>query len=116
VGLLYDDDALAEAEALVADVGPDDVMAARLSVARDGLRGQLGGHAVSDLARRTLDIAAAGLHRRNITDGAGNDETGFLQPLRQVIAQQKTPAEMLLDHYRGDWEQDINQVFVANQY
>jgi glutamate--cysteine ligase len=116
VGLLYDDDALAEAAALVADIGPDDVMAARLSVAKDGLRGRLGDHAVSDLARRTLEIASAGLHRRNVTDGAGNDETGFLQPLRQVIAQQKTPAEMLLDHYHGDWEQDINQVFVANQY
>ncbi len=116
VGLLYDDEALAEAEALVADVTADDVMAARLSVAKDGLRGQLGHHRVADLAKKTVDIATQGLRRRNITDDSGNDETGFLQPVREVVLSQKTPAEVLLDLYHGAWGQDIDKVFVSNQY
>ena len=116
VGLLYCDDALAEAEALVGDIGPDDVMAARLSVAKDGLRGQLGHHRVADLAKKTVDIATQGLRRRNITDDSGNDETGFLQPVREVVLSQKTPAEVLLDLYHGAWGQDIDKVFVSNQY
>jgi glutamate--cysteine ligase len=116
VGLLYDDEALAEAEALVADVTADDVMAARLSVAKDGLRGQLGHHLVADLAKKTVDIATQGLRRRNITDDSGNDETGFLQPVREVVLSQKTPAEVLLDLYHGAWGQDIDKVFVSNQY
>ena len=116
VGLLYDETALAEAEELVADITADDVMAARLSVARDGLRGQIAGRSVHELAARSVQIAFDGLRRRHILDGAGNDETGFLQPLRQVIASQKTPAEVMLDLYNSEWCQNIDQVFVSNQY
>ena len=116
VGLLYDDVALDQAEALIADIGPVDVLAARHSVAKDGLGGMLGGHDVFDLARRSVEIASDGLRRRGICDDSGNDETGFLQPLRQTIAAQKTPAEMMLDKYHGDWDGNIDHVFTANQY
>ena len=116
VGLLYCDDALAEAEDLVRDINADDVMAARLSVAKDGLRGKLGAHDVATLAKKTIDIASKGLRNRGIFDDGGDDESGFLQPLRKVIATQKTPAEVMLDLYHGDWAEDIDQVFTSNQY
>ena len=116
VGLLYCDDALAEAKDLVRDIGADDVMAARLSVAKDGLRGKLGSHDVATLAKKTIDIASKGLRNRGIFDDGGDDESGFLQPLRKVIATQKTPAEVMLDLYHGDWAEDIDQVFTSNQY
>ena len=116
VGLLYCDEALAEAEDLVRDVGADDVMAARLSVAKDGLRGKLGAHDVATLAKKTIDVASKGLRNRGIFDDGGDDESGFLQPLRKVIATQKTPAEVMLDLYHGEWAEDIDQVFASNQY
>ena len=116
VGLLYCDDALAEAEDLVRDIGADDIMVARLSVAKDGLRGKLGSYDVATLAKKTIDIASKGLRARGIFDGGGGDESGFLQPLRKVIATQKTPAEVMLDLYHGDWAEDIDQVFTSNQY
>ena len=116
VGLLYCDEALAEIDDLVRDIGSDDVMAARLSVAKDGLRGKLGSHDVATLAKKTIDIASKGLRNRGIFDDGGDDESGFLQPLRKVIATQKTPAEVMLDLYHGDWAEDIDQVFTSNQY
>jgi glutamate--cysteine ligase len=116
VGLLYCDDALAEAEDLVRDIGADDIMEARLSVAKDGLRGKLGSYDVATLAKKTIDIASKGLRARGIFDGGGGDESGFLQPLRKVIATQKTPAEVMLDLYHSDWAEDIDQVFTSNQY
>ena len=116
VGLLYCDEALAEVDDLVRDIGSDDVMAARLSVAKDGLRGKLGSHDVATLAKKTIDIASKGLRKRGIFDDGGDDESGFLQPLRKVIATQKTPAEVMLDLYHGDWAGDIDQVFTSNQY
>ena len=116
VGLLYCDEALAEAEDLVRDINADDVMAARLSVAKDGLCGKLGSHDVATLAKKTIDIASKGLRDRGIFDDGGDDESGFLQPLRKVIATQKTPAEVMLDLYHGDWAEDIDQVFTSNQY
>jgi len=116
VGLLYCDEALDEAEDLVRDINADDVMAARLSVAKDGLRGKLGAHDVATLAKKTIDIASKGLRNRGIFDDGGDDESGFLQPLRKVIATQKTPAEVMLDLYHSDWAEDIDQVFTSNQY
>jgi glutamate--cysteine ligase len=116
VGLLYCDEALDEAEDLVRDINADDVMAARLSVAKDGLRSKLGSHDVATLAKKTIDIASKGLRNRGIFDDGGDDESGFLQPLRKVIATQKTPAEVMLDLYHGDWAEDIDQVFTSNQY
>ncbi len=116
VGILYDEDALAEAEALCAHVAADDVMNARLSVATDGLNGQLAGEDMYQLAARLVEIATSGLRRRGICDDGGNDETGFLQPLKTIIKTRKTPAELMLDLYRQDWDGDINQVFIANQY
>ena len=116
VGLLYCDEALAEVDDLVRDIGSDDVMAARLSVAKDGLRGKLGSHDVARLAKKTIDIASKGLRNRGIFDDGGDDESGFLQPLRKVIATQKTPAEVMLDLYHGDWAEDIDQVFTSNRY
>ncbi len=116
VGILYDDEALAEAEALSAHITADDVMNARLSVATNGLNGQLAGADVYHLAARLLEIATAGLRRRGICDDGGNDETGFLQPLKTIIETRKTPAEVMLDLYRQDWGGEIDQVFTTNQY
>ena len=116
VGILYDDEALAEAEALSAHITADDVMNARLSVATNGLNGQLAGADVYHLAARLLEIATAGLRRRSICDDGGNDETGFLQPLKTIIETRKTPAEVMLDLYHQDWDGEIDQVFTTNQY
>ena len=116
VGILYDDEALAEAEALSAHITADDVMNARLSVATNGLNGQLAGSDVYHLAARLLEIATAGLRRRSICDDGGNDETGFLQPLKIILETRKTLAEVMLDLYRQDWDGKIDQVFTTNQY
>ena len=116
VGILYDEGALAEAEALCAHISADDVMNARLSVAANGLNGQLAGEDVYQLAARLVEIATSGLRRRGICDDGGNDETGFLQPLKTIIETRKTLAEVMLDLYRQDWDGDIDQVFTANQY
>ena len=116
VGMLYDEQALAEAESLATSITPDDVMAARLDVAKDGFKARLGDQDVYDLAAQLVKIASDGLRRRGEMDSGGNDETGFLAPLRDAIAQQKTPADMLLDRYHGAWGGDMSHVFTANTY
>lgn len=111
VGLLYDDEALAKAEALAKDITANDVMAARLDVAKNGLRAKLGSHDVARLAAELVDIAKQGLAARAMTDSEGRDETKFLAPLHQVIETQKTPADVLLELYHGQWEGAIDKVF-----
>ena len=91
-------------------------MEARMSVARDGLRGLLGGREVYELAASLVDIASAGLRRRARMDDSGSDETGYLAPLRNAIANRETPAERLLRLHRESWSEDLSQIFEAEQY
>ena len=91
-------------------------MEARLSVARDGLRGQLGGRDVHKLAAELVRLASDGLRRRARIDDGGNDETGYLAPLREVIATGETPADRLLRLNNTVWKGDLNQIFDAEQY
>ena len=116
VGLLYDEQALEAAAALAAPLNANDVMEARLSVSRDGLRGQLGGREVHDLAAKLVDLASAGLRRRARIDDSGGDETGYLAPLRNAIASGETPAERLLRLHRDSWGGDLTQIFEAERY
>ena len=116
VGLLYDETALAKAEALAADITADDVMAARLDVAQNGLRAKLGNYDVATLASQLVQIAKEGLCARAITDDHGRDETKFLAPVEEVIATQKTPADVMLELYQKSWNGDIDHVFRERHY
>ena len=49
-------------------------------------------------------------------DSGGNDETGFLSPLRDAIERQKTPADLLLEKYHSDWNGDLSRIFAENSY
>ena len=116
VGLLYDDEALAQAEALARDITADDVMAARLDVARSGLRANLGNHQLSTLAGQLVDIAKKGLAARARLDSEGRDETKFLAPIEEVVRTQQTPADVMLELYHSKWEQNIDHVFRERHY
>lgn len=116
VGLLYDEEALAKAEALAKNITANDVLAARLDVAQNGLRAKLGEHDVATLAAQLVDIAKDGLAARAQTDSEGRDETKFLAPLHQVIETQKTPADVMLELYHGAWDGDIDKVFRERHY
>ena len=116
VGLLYDEESLAAAAELAAGLTANDVMEARLSVSRDGLRGQLGGRDVHKLASELVGLASAGLRRRARIDDSGNDESGFLAPLREVVTSGETPADRLLRLNETVWKGDLSQIFTAEQY
>ncbi|MFZ1479124.1 MAG: glutamate--cysteine ligase, partial [Sphingorhabdus sp.] len=53
----------------------------------------------------------SGLAARARLDSSGNNETGFLDPLREVVASGKTPAEVLLDKYHGEWGGDLDRIY-----
>ena len=112
VGLLYDDQALGAAWDLVKNWTIDEHEALRREVPKLALRATVpGGGTVHDLAGTVLDIAAAGLTRRARLNSAGDNEGGFLDPLNEIVASGKTPAERLLDRYYGAWHGDVSHVY-----
>jgi glutamate--cysteine ligase len=112
VGLLYDQAALDAAWDLVKDWTLDERQALRDAVPKLGLDAPLGGgRTLRDIAGAALDIATGGLGARARLNGAGDDETGFLEPLREVVRTGRTPAEVLLERYHGAWGGDVSHVY-----
>jgi glutamate--cysteine ligase len=112
VGLLYSDTALDAAWDRVKHWTIEEREALRHAVPRQALDAPVpGGGTVHDLAREVLDIASIGLTERAELNSAGDNEGGFLDPLRDVVASGKTFADRLLDRYHGDWNGDVSHVY-----
>ena len=112
VGLLYDDQALDAAWDLVKHWTIEERQALRDSVPRLGLDAPIaGGRKLRDIAGEVLDISHAGLAARSRLDAGGSNETGFLDPLREVVRSGKVPAEVLLEKYHGPWGGDVSRVY-----
>ncbi|MBB6506655.1 glutamate--cysteine ligase [Sphingomonas endophytica] len=117
VGLLYDSVALDAAWDLVKHWTLDERQALRDAVPKLGLSAPIaGGGQLRDIAGAVLDIAHGGLKARARVSAAGEDETGFLEPLREIVRSGKVPAERLLVLYHGDWGGDVSRVYRAASF
>jgi len=116
IGLLYDPAAQAAAWDLVKDWKIEDHERLRLDAARLGLKAEVAGRSVRDVARDILAIAREGLKRRNRLSGGMLDETGYLAELEEIADSGMTPADRLLDLYHGEWRGDVTPVFEAAAY
>jgi glutamate--cysteine ligase len=117
VGLLYDQGALDAAWDLVKDWDMAGREALRAQVPRLGLNAPLpGGGTLRDIAGEVLAIAQRGLASRARLNAAGDNETGYLQPLEDIVARGQTRAEQLLDLYNGAWAGDLGRVYADFSY
>nr|WP_299911395.1 glutamate--cysteine ligase [Sphingomonas bacterium] len=112
VGLLYDGTALDAAWDVVKHWTIGERQALRDAVPRLALDAPIpGGGRLRDIAGEILDIANAGLAARARFDASGSNETGFLDPLREIVRSGKVPAQVLLDKYHGVWGGDVSKVY-----
>ena len=84
----------------------------RLGLAARGPRGRT----FQQLGTEILGIADAGLAARARLNGIGDSEQGYLDPLREILASGKVPAQRLLDSYHGEWQGDLSRVYDAMSY
>jgi len=112
VGLLYDSQALDAAWDLVKGWDMAGREALRAQVPRRGLDAPLPGNGtLRDIAAEVLAIARAGLNARNRLNEAGDNESGYLGPLDDIVASGKVPAEVLLDKFHGAWGGNMARVY-----
>ena len=117
VGLLYDQAALDAAWDLVKDWDMEGREVLRASVPKLALDAPLpnsfrgGGGTLRDIAGEVLAIARAGLNARGQLNAAGDNESGFLGPLDDIVASGKVPAEVLLEKFHGEWGGDLSRVY-----
>lgn len=112
VGLLYDQTALDAAWDEVKHWTIEDHHRIREEVPRLGLAAKgPRGRTFQELGRQIVDIAGAGLTARDRRNAIGDTESGFLDPLREILATGKVPAQRLLDRYHGEWQGDVSRVY-----
>jgi len=96
-GILYDEQALAEADSFARELDLDALLKARPSLVKDGLAAKVGARPMQELAERILEIANGGLSRRNLLDAQGKDERVHLELLTSLVQSGKTPADAITE-------------------
>ena len=110
-GVFYDSAALAAAWDLAKDWTPEQRQALRLDAARIGLKAEIAGRSLQDVARDFIAISKEGLKNRGELSGGLVNETGYLAPLEEIADSGLTPADRLLERYHGDWNGDVMKVY-----
>jgi glutamate--cysteine ligase len=112
VGLLYDQGALDAAWDEVKHWSLEERQRLRDDVPKLALNAMTpSGEKLRDLAGRILAIAEGGLAARARLNAAGDNEGGFLDPLREIVSRGTTPAELLLERYHGEWGGDVSHIY-----
>lgn len=110
-GLLYYNVSLDAAWDMVKGWSAGERERLRTDVAKLGLKAEIRGRSVRELAREMLSLARVGLTQRMQLDFLGGDETHFLDPLDDIVERGETPAERLLRLYYGEWKQSVDPIF-----
>ncbi|MCV6596269.1 MAG: glutamate--cysteine ligase [Mangrovicoccus sp.] len=118
VGLTYDQAALDAAWDLAKGWDGQTREAWRVAASEQGLRAEIGGQKMQDLAREVLQIAQSGLAARAMPGAGGMipDETHFLNALHDSVESGQTPADELLGRYHGDWAGDLTRIYGDYSY
>ena len=115
-GVFYDDAALEAAWDLAKAWTPDQRRQLRLDAARIGLKAEIAGRSLQDVAKDFVAISRQGLKRRGELSGGLVDETGYLAPLEEIADSGMTPADRLLELYHGAWGGDVMKVYETFSY
>ncbi|MHA3913241.1 glutamate--cysteine ligase [Halovulum sp. GXIMD14793] len=118
VGLLYDTASLDAAWDLVKDWTEGEREALRVDASVHGLKAEIRGRSLHDIAREVVALSHAGLKAR-ARAGAGGllaDETHFLNALHEIIDSGQTQADEMLAKYHGDWQGDLTRIYGEYSY
>ncbi|HUF87540.1 MAG TPA: glutamate--cysteine ligase [Thermohalobaculum sp.] len=116
VGLLYDDAALEAAWEIARGWTAEERERLRVDAVRVGLKAEIRGRTLRDIARDVLAVAEAGLQARARAHDFDQDEAHFLSALKEIAESGRTPAEELLERYHGDWGGDLARIYADFSY
>ena len=117
-GLLYDDDARAGARALGTRWTAEEREGLWADVARRGLAARAPDGPLLPRARELAVLARNGLRRlaREHPDIGDPDEEGFLDPLDELLERGKSPGEIVLERWAGEWNGSLDRLIEYARY
>jgi glutamate--cysteine ligase len=111
VGLLYDTQALDAAWDLVKHWTAEERQRLREEAPRQALQTPFRKGSLGEIARQALDISSFGLRNRRRLNDKGEDESVYLEPLRDFVDSGRTVADELLERYHGPWRGRVDPIF-----
>jgi glutamate--cysteine ligase len=115
-GVFYDSDCLAAAWDLVKGWSWDDRMETYLDSHKNALAARYRRHTLFDFAKELFQIAWEGLRRQQSLNRNGDDETIYLNPLKTLLFQGKCPADVLVEKWEGELQQEIKKLIAYSAY
>ena len=85
-------------------------------VARRGLGAEMAGRPVLALAGELVDIASEGLRRIGHAGVVDPDERGYLEPLYAQLATGKSPGQVILERWEGEWTRSAERLIEYARY
>ena len=116
VGIVYDSGALDAAMDIAGNWTLEDRARFRGEAAKIGLKAEIGGRRMLDIARELLGIAKNGLFARARSRGLEGDETHFLNDLEYVVETGETAAEEMLRLYDTEWNRQTKRTYLSHSF
>ena len=69
-----------------------------------------------DIARQAAEISNAGLKARAREGKVSTDETEYQEPVSEWLEAGRSPADVLIAKYDGEWGGDIHRLFKEEAY
>ena len=115
-GIFYENDALWAAWDLVKKWSWEERGMAYVAAHRQALGARVRGITLLDLAKELLSIAWEGLERHNQRNEAGENETVYLERLREELRQGQCPAYGVIEKWIGEWNYDVKRLIEGTAY
>ena len=115
-GTFYDSDCLQAAWDLVKGWSWDERMQVYLDSHRQALASRIRRYSLFDLAKELFQIAWEGLRRQKALNSQGEDETIYLNPLKNLLLQGKCPADVIVEKWEGELQRDIKKLIAYSAY
>jgi len=115
-GVFYENDALWAAWDLVKKWSWEERVAAYLAAHRQALGVRVHGITLLDFAKELLAIAWEGLERHNQSNAVGDNETVYLERLREELWKGQCPAYGVVEKWMGEWNYDVKRLIEGTAY
>jgi len=110
-GIFYNKDCLAAIKKLTKDWEFKEIKQLKEEVVKTALQTEFRGEKIVKYAKELLDSATIGLKEMAVLDVNGNDESIYLEPLKEIILVKNiSPAAYALVSWEGEWGGEIGKL------
>lgn len=103
-GILYDKDALNQAESLMSEFSYNSISELRYCVPKNALDAKIKKYKAKDIAIQLIEIAQKSLKKNN------TNEEDFLEPILELVPYGLTPADLIIGNWNGPWNKDVSKL------